>query len=101
MAAFAFWAMAAAIGLVSQIQSAHTGLALINAMAVIATCWGLRSSVKSVMDRTEIEILSNDRSFLLRTPADDYLDEKEFDRKLVRDLGRFLQDRGIRVIDQF
>ena len=86
--------------LVENVQSGRKFLALITGAGLIAICvmgWYL---IQGARDRVEMEIKLSTRSVVLETPADNYADEKTFDRKVLRELGDYLKSRGVRVVDQ-
>ena len=64
----------------------------------ISSIRGLR--LRELRGRTELLILQEKHSDSIRTPYDTYADEKEFDRKIVREALAVLEQLGVQVTDE-
>jgi len=64
----------------------------------ISSIRGLR--LRALRGRSELLIMQPKRSASVRTPYDTYADEKEFDRKIVREALAVLEQLGVPVTDE-
>jgi hypothetical protein len=53
--------------------------------------------MKSLLDRTQMLIITQTGKFIYRTPADSYVAEKQYDRKFVLELSTVLGQLGVSI----
>ena len=101
LVACTIWAVFPGLQSIGYLQAGRKGPAVLMELVMIGFCRMGWYMVQTVRDRTEIEVVLSRRSVILETPEDNYADEKTFDRKVLRELGDYLKNRGVRVVDQF
>lgn len=75
-------------------------LAAVGVLFAAFFVWVAYTSVKSIQGRTDLLVELENRSVSVRTPVDAYTDEKEFDRKMMREALAVIQQRGVPVSDK-